>query len=135
MQRRQKAANSLPVLRSEIPSGMCAKPRTVAASSNRNHLTRSLYYCLFAPRMYVCCSGSSPARGQWCPPPPFEIGSPQFHVWPPGCYIHPILYFKNVAPLLVFGPSFGLWLPMLLNPGDGPGVVLHTHPVRGESHI
>jgi len=32
-------------LRSEIPSGMCAKLRTVAASNNRDHPTRSLYYC------------------------------------------------------------------------------------------
>ena len=32
---------------------------------------------------------------------------PGLHVWPPGCCIHPIQYFKNVAPLL-------------LNPGDGP---------------
>jgi len=29
-------------LRSEIPSGMCAKLRTVAASNNRDHPTRSL---------------------------------------------------------------------------------------------
>jgi len=43
--------------------------------------------------------------GQWCPGPPFEIGAPPFHVWPLGCYIHPILYFKNVAP-----PS-GFWPP------------------------
>ena len=36
------------LLRSEIPSGMCAKLRTVAASNNRDHPTRSLCYCLFA---------------------------------------------------------------------------------------
>jgi len=30
------------LLRSEIPSGMCAKLRTVAASNNRDHPTRSL---------------------------------------------------------------------------------------------
>ena len=40
------------VLRSEIPSGMCAKLRTVAASSNRVHMPWSLYYCLFAP--HIC---------------------------------------------------------------------------------
>jgi len=33
---------SLLVLRSEIPSGMCAKLRTMAASNNRDHPTRSL---------------------------------------------------------------------------------------------
>ena len=41
------------VLQSESPSGMCAKLNTVAASNNRIHLTRSLYYCLFAPRIWV----------------------------------------------------------------------------------
>jgi len=40
---------SFVVLRSEIPSGICAKLRTVAASNNRDHLTRSLYYCKFSP--------------------------------------------------------------------------------------
>ena len=50
-----------------------------------------------------------------CPSPPFEIGAPPFHVWPTGYCIHPILYFKNVAPLLVFSP------PLLLNSGDGSG--------------
>ena len=43
-----------------------------------------------------------------------------FHVWPPGCCIHPIQYFKNVSPLPVFGPSFWFLPPLLLNPGNGP---------------
>jgi len=40
------------LLRSEIPSGMCAKLRTVAASNIRVHMPWSLYYCLFAP--HIC---------------------------------------------------------------------------------
>jgi len=32
---------------------MCAKLRTVAASNNRDHPTRSLYYCLFTSHVYV----------------------------------------------------------------------------------
>ena len=40
------------LLRSEIPSGMCAKLRTVAASNNRVHMPWSLYYCSFAP--HIC---------------------------------------------------------------------------------
>jgi len=40
------------LLRSEIPSGICAKLRTVAASNNRVHMPLSLYYCLFAP--HIC---------------------------------------------------------------------------------
>ena len=51
-------------LQSEIPSGMCAKLRTVAASNNRHHPTRSLYYCLFVPRIYGCCS-SRTFRSWW----------------------------------------------------------------------
>ena len=62
---------------------------------------------------------------------------PPFHVWPTGCCIHSILYFKNVPLLLVFGPSFGflappssVWPlvlvfapPLLLHPGDGPDFI------------
>ena len=44
------------LLQSESPSGMCAKLHTVAASNNIDHLTRSLYYCLFAPHIYGCYS-------------------------------------------------------------------------------
>jgi len=40
------------LLRSEIPSGICAKLRTVAASNNRVHMPWSLYYCLFEP--HIC---------------------------------------------------------------------------------
>jgi len=64
-------------------------------------------------------SGSLPAGGQWCPAPPFQICAPPFHVWPPGCCIHPIQYFKNVPP-------FWFLAPLLLNPGDGP--VSHPPP-------
>jgi len=42
------------VLSSESASGKCAKLHTVAASNNRDHPTRSLCYCLFAPRKYRC---------------------------------------------------------------------------------
>jgi len=41
--------NERALLQSVIPSGMCAKLRTVAASKNGVHMPRSLYYCLFAP--------------------------------------------------------------------------------------
>ena len=44
---------ALVLLRSEIPSGICAKLRTVAASNSRVHMPWSLYYCLFAPRIYM----------------------------------------------------------------------------------
>jgi len=51
-------------LRSEIPSGMCAELRTVAASNNRDHPTRSLFYCLFAPHTQWCYS-SRTSRSWW----------------------------------------------------------------------
>ena len=52
------------LLRSEIPSGMRAELRTVAASNNRDHPTRSLYYCLFAPHTQWCYS-SRTSRSWW----------------------------------------------------------------------
>jgi len=39
-------SHSTILLRSEIPSGMCAKLRTVAASNNRDHARNLSYYCL-----------------------------------------------------------------------------------------
>ena len=39
------------LLRSEIPNGLCAKLRTLAASNNRVHMPWLLYYCLFAPQI------------------------------------------------------------------------------------
>jgi len=37
------------VLRLESQSGKCTKFHTVAETKNRDHPTRSLYYCLFVP--------------------------------------------------------------------------------------
>ena len=72
---------------------------------------------------------SSPAGGTVLPFPSFEICVLSFHVWPPGCCIHPIQNFKNVAPLLVFGPSFCFLPPLLLNAGDGPDAQPHIFAV------
>ena len=48
------------------PHGMCTKLRTVAASNNRDHVPRSLYYCLFTPHTYdvVLCTHS--VQGELC---------------------------------------------------------------------
>jgi len=46
------------------PSGMCAKLRTVAASNNRVHPTRSLYYWLFATRIHIVVLRAHPIRGE-----------------------------------------------------------------------
>ena len=47
-----RSLGSLILLRSEIPSGMCAKLRTVAASNNRDHARNLTHYCLLAP--HIC---------------------------------------------------------------------------------
>jgi len=53
---------------------------------------------------HVSEPGPSPAGGPVMPGPPFKFCAPPFHVWFTGCCIHPIWRFKNVVPLLVFGP-------------------------------
>jgi len=53
------------LLRSEIPSGICAKLHTVAASNNRVHMPWSLYSCLFAPHIYVWYCSSHTTRSWW----------------------------------------------------------------------
>jgi len=52
------------VLRSKGTGGKCAKFHAVAASNNKDHLTWLLYYCLFAPHIFVCCS-SRTSRLWW----------------------------------------------------------------------
>ena len=52
------------MLRSESPSGKCAKLHTVAANNNRDYPTRSLSYCLFVPNIYGCYS-SRTSRSRW----------------------------------------------------------------------
>jgi len=57
--------SELPLLRSESPSGMSPKLRTVAASNNRDHAPpQSLYYCLFAPHIYCVVLRAHPVRGE-----------------------------------------------------------------------
>ena len=60
----RQEAKAVLLLRSEIPSGMCAKLRTVAASNSRDHPTRSLYYCLFAPHTYLFVLRAHPVRDE-----------------------------------------------------------------------
>ena len=46
------------------------------------------------------------------PGPPIWNRCPPFHVWPTGCCIYPILYFKNVPPPFWFlAPPSGFWPP------------------------
>ena len=47
-----KSLGIVGLLRSESPSGKCAKLHSVAASNNRDHTPCPLYYCLFAPHIY-----------------------------------------------------------------------------------
>ena len=52
------------MLRSKSPSGMCAKLRTVAESSNKVHSTRSLCYFLFVPRIMGVVLHPHSVRGE-----------------------------------------------------------------------
>ena len=53
------------LLRLESLSSKCAKICTVAASNNRVHLMRPLYYCLFAPHIYMgVVLRAHPVRGE-----------------------------------------------------------------------
>jgi len=58
----QKFVININVLRSKSPSGMCAKLRTVA-TNNWIHPTILLYYCLFAPVIYLIVRAHS-VRGE-----------------------------------------------------------------------
>jgi len=53
-----------PCCNRKSPSGIRAKLRTVAASNNRVHAPRSLYYCLFAPRIYIVALRAHPVGGE-----------------------------------------------------------------------
>jgi len=62
--RHQRKLLVMPLLLSEIPSGMCAKLRTVAASNNRDHDHNLSYCCLLAPRIYIFVLRGHPVRGE-----------------------------------------------------------------------
>ena len=47
-----------------LPSGMCAKLHTVAASNHRDHAPQSHHYCLFAPRIYIVVLHAHSVRGE-----------------------------------------------------------------------
>ena len=57
------------LLQSESASGKCAKLHTVAASNNRAsrnrvHMPWSLFYCLFAPHIYIVVLRAHPVLGE-----------------------------------------------------------------------
>jgi len=60
--------------------------------------------------------GPSPAGGPVVTGPPFEIGSPPFHVWP-------LIATYIQHCILKMWPPFWFLAPLLLNPGGGPAYV------------
>jgi len=139
------------VLRSESPSGKCAKLHTLAASNNRDHLTRSLYYCLFAPHNLTFnampagrCNNIS-SFSQWT-----ALIARSFCE---GCTSHDLHILATAAfccdrkAQAANAQSFTLWqqATMEITQQDHSiiacshhiymGVVLRAHAVRGESHI
>ena len=57
-----KCDETISLLWSEIPSGMCAKLRTAAASNNRDHASQS--HCLLAPHTYIFVLRAHPVCGE-----------------------------------------------------------------------
>jgi len=57
---------TLLLLRSEIPSGVCAKLRTVAESNNRDHARNLSYYCLLALHIWWCYSSCTSRSSTQC---------------------------------------------------------------------
>ena len=151
-------------MRSEIPSGMSAKFRTVAASNNRDHARNLSYYCLFALHIWWCYS-SRTSRLWWI------TQSTQHHRR--GCNNIPSFLQRTTAiarslcegwtphdlHILVTAPfccdrksrgacaqSFAPWqqatieimlaisLTIACSRYTYDGVILPAHPVRGESH-
>jgi len=58
------SGHSTILLRSESPSGICAKVRIVAAGNNRFHMPWSLCYCLLAPHICIVVLCAHPVRGE-----------------------------------------------------------------------
>jgi len=79
---------------------------------------------------------SSPAGGPVVPGPPIWNRCPPFHVWSPGCYMHPILFLKC-------DPPSGFWPALLLNLATGlgkgrylsPGAAFWGRELRLECHV
>jgi len=57
--------NEIILLRSEIPSGMCAKLRTAAASNNRDHASQSLLLVLARAMHTYFCSNKQMNKLFW----------------------------------------------------------------------
>jgi len=152
------------LLRSEIPSGMCAKLRTMAASNHRDHARNLSYYCLLALHIWWCYS-SLTSRSWWI------TQSTQHHRR--GCNNIPSFLQRTTLiarslcegwtphdlHILVTAPfccdqksraacvqSFTPWqqatieimlaisLTIACSRYTYDGVILPAHPVRGESH-
>ena len=152
------------LLRSESPSGKCAKLHNVAASNNRDHLTGSLYYCLFMPHIYGCYSSrtsrlwliahSTQHQPSGCDDISFlQQPTPIACSFCEGCTWHD-LHILITAPFCCdrkaqaeSAQNFTLWQQATIEITWQDhsiiacsyhiymGVILHAHPVRGELHI
>ena len=162
---KRSMSESILVLRSEIPIGMCAELRTVAAKNNRDHARNLSYYCLLALHIWWCYSSRTPLS--W-----WIIPSTQHHRW--GCRNNIPSFLQRTAPIahslcegwtwhdlhiLVTTPfccdrksraacaqSFvprqqatitimlAISLTIACSRYMYNGVILHAHPVHGESH-
>jgi len=98
------------VLQSESSSGMCAKLHTVAASNNRDHPTRSLYYCLFAPHMYGIVLRAHSVRGE---PPIQRNASGEFATMSLPTTVSLLTrWFRNVSATFVARAALLIWISL-----------------------
>jgi len=150
------------VLRSEIPSSMCTKLRTVAASNNGVHMPWSLHYCLFTPHICMVLFFMHM---------PFVVNHTFNTTSPERLQQHPLLFTTNRTDrtFFVWRLTLTSWsqhhfvaignperhmckashcgskqqwsshamitLLLLVRAIYMYSVVLQAHPVRGESHI
>jgi len=132
------------VLWSKSLNGKCAKLHTVAASNNRDHPTRSLYYCLFTSYLFVCSSlrtsrlwwialsTEHQLRGCNNVPSFLQWTAPIAHSFCKGCTWHH-LHTLVKAPLccdwkakvagVTFSDSDSAPVAKFLNPGPDPAIL------------
>jgi len=147
------------VLQSKRSSSKCAELHTVAASNNRDHSTRSLYYCLFAPHIILCCSSHTSRSWRIAVSAQRQLrvcnNIPSILQWTSceGCTRHN-LHIQVLAPLCYDWKtqaksvrSFTLWQQATIEITCQAhslsaclchiymGVVLHAHPIHGKLYI
>ena len=165
MRKTRKYISCVVIRKLERQITRCTKLHTVAATNNRDHPTRSLYYCFFTSHICLCCSLRTShlwwialsmqhlLRGCNNVPSFLQWTAPVAHCFYEGCTWHhlhilvkPPLFYDWKAQAASM-QSFTFWqqatieIPRRVHSVSAclrhtyMGVVHHVHPVCGESHI